>query len=694
MRTYLILGAALLLGSCDETGSSREGDGGALADSISGGSCTVKVDDSVSIATSIPLSAGASKTEYICPRGDQDYYKISLPAGKNLLRIKLKHSSTLTNVGLSYIVLKQSGADAQTVATSPPGKNNDIDARHCLAPGDYYVLVQDDGSDAHDGKNPYSISFEADADPDAGEDDNAASKARAPGTGYISCAGDKDYFKVDVGADKLLKVDLNASGIALQLGYQVMREVSGKLEAVAGDGASGEGKLNVALSTVHALPAAGTYYIVVADQGDDDGDPQTSYTLAASVIDEPDANDRGTRNDHPAQATPLGTFNGTADCASPQVFTSSGYIGSKGDLDYFRVDAPGGLSNANPGLVYIKLEFPSGTAIDPAVALLYADGSTSCSKDTCCRVLSGNSECSGPLDCGESSFTCIDRGDQFCNDSACAPKSTASCAIEKRCAGAVACLASKVCAAQQFNRYRVDGGVLETAQPLFHPGEFYLRVTDLASDEFDPAVKYTLTVTVCKDPDGATDNGYFPRLRAKSTAAPERDGADVNIGQVAGYFSSEGKSKARKLGAFIPASGWSDYISGHIAFEHDEDWYEIDNPCSGGCLLQAEYDIQGTNCPPANKNGSGLEFVYLLTKGGGDADGFPAPDDVGKAGIFGGDDKCTSLVRNQGKLVLTVSDLYHNAWSPSCMYRIRFRIAATGCPQPPCATYNGQCYAP
>lgn len=689
---------------CSKNGSNN--DGGITPDAFDPANCPGGVDKSTSIATAVELAAEEITTGYICPRNDYDFYKITVPSAENLLRINLQHTAPITNVNLTYLIMKE---DETVVSTAPTNKNNQFNALHCLEAGTYYLLIQDQGNDAYDGKSPYQLNYKTEADKDQNEpnnDQSAATSFNNSATGYISCTGDLDFYKITVDADELVRVKLsNAKATVVDLKYTIYREDgSGNLELIATDSVDDGSKETANLDTTYHVSNTGTYYVVVEDTNGDDSDADNAYTIEITTPQEPDNNDKKTRNDHPTNATTLGTFSETQT-----QWQSTGRIASLADVDYFKINASTSspIAPNNAAVIEISLSFDKSTDVDLSVAFLNGDSDSPCTDDSCCKILAKNDCPKGTaFQCDDSSFVCIAKGEQYC--ATCETSPTSSCAQEKFCAGSVTCLKEGVCGFQQFTRYANNGASIRTAQPVIHAQPWYIRVSDLKGDEYDNGATYTLTVKMSMEPDNAKEpnNKYFPRLITFPTAIPQRDSDEFTDDDVQDFFESGNNLASPGVTIPLPTTPgsigtWSDWISGYLSYEHDEDWYKITNPCTDAsaqgtvCLIQAEFNTTGT-CPTAAQGlGSGLEFVYLIYKGS-DLDGFPSANTLPKQGTFGDDgskNQCNMLIRNNSDLNLVVSDRFHNNWSWTCQYQIRFRVTHKGtCPIPPCVTApNGNC---
>jgi hypothetical protein len=665
MKRSALLLLAIGLVNCSDDSSNPNGE---IDAGGGGGTCAEGVDKSVDWASAVALPAGQDTQGTVCPAKDKDFFKVTVPDGMRLLHIKLQYSVALTNVDLTYMIARVPTGQAkeEIVAKAPPWTGSGIriyDDFYCLDPGAYYIVVYDDGDDEKDGSNRYTLSYTVDKDNDANEpgNDTMGPSAPAPGTGSISCNGDVDFFKVAVGADQLLEVTLStAAATKVDMKYTIYDEAKTKVgDASNHDGSKGP----TALTAIHAVPKAGTYYIAVEDEGSDDSDPKTTYTLAAATKAEEDPGDKGTRNDRPATATVL-------DYSSCQGAgcTRTGQIASKADMDYFRLEGlPGGLSPDNLAVIDVTVDFSGSSKVDPQVSLIYPHAGTSCTKDSCCRVL--NQACTSYLDCVRETYSCIKKEDIFCSDTDCAPKATTSCVTEQACAGAVVCLPGGVCGAEQVTRYDdkgEDGAVIRTAQPLIHPGPWFIRVNDFQSDDYEYGKTYTLTVKVRMDPDNPRElnSEYFPLLVQSGTGTTE-------------YHVKAAKAKGDAV-RIKPG----DTISGFISYEGDQDWYLFDHPCPGkDCTYKISYHTTGSNCP------SGLEFVYTLNEEDGAGwFAFPAKPASGQSGSFGPPENCLyAFSRHTGNpytYLFSVTDLNHNSWSWDCGYSFSISQVSNGCNAP------------
>jgi hypothetical protein len=687
MRNLIILCTALALAACSESGNGTITDGG--GDVYSTSTCPGGIDKSVSTATAVPLAEGKEVTGFVCPRADKDYYKITLPAAKRLMRIKLMHTVPNSGLELTYQLLDAKG---RPVGGAPPWTGSGVrrfDSNHCLQPGDYFLQVYESGNDFKDGLNPYKLSYETLADPDKLETNDTVKQAKAVSgqAAYISCKGDVDYYKVNApGPGKILELKLQAAGTSeVDLKYSVMT-AAGKL--LATDAVLDGSKTRVDLLTHMALPAAGDYLVKVEDEGGDDSDPKTSYTLSLRVLDEPDKNDATTRNDTGATATKLGSFSCTG---GTQTFTVTGaQIATRADVDYYKVVVP---DCGQLVVMEATVDFKGASKVDPQVAYVYPHDSSYCKKDSCCRVL--NKACTSFISCLGHSAACITKGDTFCKDKDCQADPTPTCPQEKRCAGAVTCLPGNRCGAElavRQDKDGSDGAKVKTALPLIHSGGWYLRVNDLKNDDYDLGKPYTLTVRLRLAPDGARelDSQFF------SETVPTSSGIYTYT-----YHQRIAAQKGKQIAL-------GETVTGTLSYEGDQDWYRMKWPCdntlSKDCILKAVFSYSGSGCPKGSKDTNndkiiddGLEFVFTMrTYNGAPKDAFPKTPTTGVGGSFGYPNECF-LFRDEAKnpdFYFSVADLGHNMWSWDCTYTFTLTRQFDGCPVPPCKQQasTGTCY--
>jgi hypothetical protein len=709
MRRTQVLGLALaasalcaLLLSCDSSSNSDGGiqDGGTLT-------CPLGADKSIDWATAVTLDEGKEVTGTVCPVKDEDWYKVTLPAGKKLLHVKLQNTVQTTTVKLTYTIFKVTPSNSCTdqsqctkeqscaggkcikleiMGTAPTWSMSGIrtfDDFHCITEGTYYLVVKDERGDAKDGNNLYKLSYTTDVDKDPNESNNDMATAKAAGTaGAISCKGDLDYYKIALAADQLLEVKLTSGATKVNLKYSIYDDKN----TLVGQDANPDGMKKTDMTTLWAVPKAGTYYVVVQDDGDLRSDPVNTYSLTLTPKAELDPQDKGARNDTPATATLLGS-------GPTGTWTKTGQIGSRGDLDYFKIDGLAGISENNPAVVEVTVDFGGASKVNPQVTLIYPHAATPCTKDSCCRVL--NKACTNEFSCLRETYACIKKESVYCADSECVPTQTTTCPTEQACAGAVTCLPEKMCGAAQVSKFDengADGAYIRTAQILLHPGPWYIRVdamppTTSSVRPYEYGKNYTLTVKMRMDPDGAKElnNEYLPMLVSTSVGTK-----DLHV--------NAAKKKAIKVAA-------GQTVTGYISYEGDQDWYVFDHPCPGAdCNFSLTYKTTGSGCP-TGANGAGLEFVYEIRRDDGDTFwGIPAESKLQSGqpsqyatGAYGYPTECMYALKGDTgspySYYLVVSDYKHNSWSWDCGYSVTISAMTAGC-NAPCKVVNGYCNVP
>ena len=697
----LAMFALLLTTSCDDTPSRPDGNDDAVGTVTCPGGDKAPGD----FASAKVLAAGETNkhTDYICPRRDRDIFKITVPAGHKLINIDIKYVKPIPMLNLVYQIYS---VGEKLVDKAPAASDKGFQTTHCIDPGTYYLAIQDDADTGYDAKDPYTVFYTTEPDKDTSEPNDTAAQAQTitgSATGLISCAEDKDYYKFTYTAGQLLQIQLAAAGsTTVDLMYTIYDSANSPITTAAiADGTKPNAKLDV----YQALPKAGTYYIVVEDSGGNDADTKTKYTLTLGKKTEPDAQDKGTRNDTAATATAVGTVtSGTV------TKTYTGQLASKGDVDFFVVDGFAGASVNKPGVMEVILSYSAsatGVNLDPSFSYLYGDAAETCVKDACCKVLA-KSSCKTNLQCLRKTYNCIKKGDALCNDASCTPNPSSICAGESVCAGATVCLPSKTCAAEHALRWAKDkktAVTVKTSQLLIHPGPWYIRVADLGSDEYEYGRNYTLKITAKWDPDGAKemDSEYFPN-RCLLVEDPQLKNEEMKL-HVKQAIIKIAANTAKTVTLGTP-------YTGTLSYEGDIDFYKFANPCpNADCTLAIKYNV---SCAPASgaplrycqspsevKNAMGLEHLFTIRRDNDEADGWTgfvaSPGTSGEWGATAaGGNKCVYSYKQHGAkpYYFTVEDMGHNYWSLTCSYTFTIIKVADGCVAP-CQVHpvSGNCGA-
>ena len=275
------------------------------------------------------VAAGGSATGEIEFRGDQDWFAVTLEAGKNY-RIDLEGSQT--RAGTLYDPFLRGVYDANGVRL-PDTTNDSViensNSRVYFTPGEdatYYVAAGADGY----WEGTYTLSVtEATDDFAAGTETSGSVEVDGSATGDIEFWGDQDWFAVDLDAGKTYQIDLKGSatgnGTLFNPYLRGVHDADGNF--IAGTTNSNVGRIRN--SRVYFTPEeAATYYVAAGDSGRSDG----TYTL--SVTDVTD-----TITDDFAAGT--GTT-GVVAVGEP----ARGEIEMDGDRDWFAVELEAGKSYA------------------------------------------------------------------------------------------------------------------------------------------------------------------------------------------------------------------------------------------------------------------------------------------------------------------------------------------------------------
>ncbi len=534
--------------------------------------------------SAMALEVGETIEGSLCPREDQDWYDLRLADDARLLSIGLAMTGTRSPVEPTYAVwsIDDSGEPDEVVAAPKAEEiGGALSGTHCLEPGDYLLVIRDQGDDAQDMRDRYRLDVETAPESDELEPNDDADNATALSQGiaqqgYISCAGDEDWFAFDVSGPGVLHLSLSADLLQYEPEVRVLNSDLGLL--VAEDNPAGASE-PTDIDILRVLPGAGTYYIVVADDDGQQSDPAVSYALSVEAIDDADDNEP---NNHPAQATALAAAPESCEMSWSGEFTATGSIGSPGDTDWFVLPTEG----CNGGLVEAEVEFEGAglsdderwqlqTQVQASVALVKAHPDTPCDENDDCVTLNiACDEETGVWDCAG-----------YLN----------SCAADGFCKGATVCLPNGQCGADQTERHYQRAAVpsgssgppppnrASLSAPWYRDEAIYVRVTDFQSDGGDPDATYTLRVRVRTDPD-AYDRANVPNNLygniLTSDNLPVRESRPVAVSIPVHDCTAD---------VCCTPDTW---IEGAISYEDDLDWFYFDHPCPGAdCLLRVHYEV-------------------------------------------------------------------------------------------------------
>ncbi|HSA23593.1 MAG TPA: hypothetical protein P5076_19185, partial [Myxococcota bacterium] len=493
-------------------------------------------------------AGGEDKAGLVCPPGDTDYYWFEVASAGTILSVQLANNVPMSPVDLCYTIFPaDEGAPAVGGLCDQDGMDGQTDLRgtHYLSQaGLYFLEVRDGSSDEEDARNTYRLNIGEIVDPDTYEPNNTAASAKALQAGvpgYISFLGDKDWYRVEVGQPgQILSLSLTAAQAGpVDLRYTLFRPDGTTVVNTSADLNGMDGATRI--EDILPVNTAGTYYLVISDDLDDDSSLEVGYTLTTALELDPDTRDRTSRNDDYTSAVPI-TSGGAV---------TQGFLATRADEDWYRLEAAG-VSDTAPALIEVELNLDPASPVDPAVDLILGDPRTACQAGDPCDLLS--SSCGGG-----------------CENTACANAQCPSheCVLnENRCRGGGFCLPEGLCAIRHLVLHGTDWSpsgdphVLRTVAPMYG-SVYYVVVRDFQSDDLDPDRAYTLTVTVHPEPDTYEPNGvYLPY----ATNEQEEEARNANPARSSPVTCSDD-------GTTVTCGP----ITGYLSYRGDQDWYELDS---------------------------------------------------------------------------------------------------------------------
>lgn len=671
-RSAFVLAFSLSLAAGCSNGGGQNGKDAGVTD---GPKCAW--DSSTDAASAVALTEGTPVTGWLCPVDDVDWYSFTTGPSDHLVEVKLAMNGPLSPVQPTYTIRKKNAdGSAGKVVASPPAAEvgGALDMVHCMAPGSYYITVNDLNNDGEDIRHMYTLSVSSQPDPDPSEpnDDPTSAVALTSGTavgGSIACRGDQDFYSIDVPANGLLDVHLVSPIANYQPTFAV--EASDGSTLVSLSNPAGAVKATD-LDRLVAVPSAGTWYVVISDDDGMSSDPSVPYALTVTVVQDKDPNEP---NNTPATATSLNQMSCGASWSSPQ--TIQGTFSTIGDQDWFRIP----ISNCVAGLIEATVTMDTSgmsaqdawnlqSSVQASAALVRPHMASACSKDTDCREL--DQPCSSGWDCAG-----------YFNQ----------CQPDGLCAGASTCLAEGVCGATEVQRSYTEATVPSPvtsspppdkavlSAPLFGGSYVYLRVSDYQANGFAPNTFYTLSVRVRHDPDvHEPDNAYTPAIQQKDPAGPQEAHAiPIPVHDCV-------------AGDCCNANTW---VTGSIGYEMDQDWYSYQHPCPGAdCMVRIVYELD-----------PGPVDFYISTYAGqsGWFNDLSGTTEKGTqsaiTGSYGGTtstDQCYYAWQGHTGAPFNYYVAFRDYakvhdWDPDQQYRFCVEKVADGCSDPPCQLYSNGC---
>lgn len=615
-------------------------------------------------SSAVDMVAGIPATDTICPQGDQDWYRLPIVDGTNLLHVNLGFEGEgLTRLGLAYTLWN---ADATSVlAVSPAGttatSSEALTLSHGVDVDTVLLQVHDAADDVSDEVHAYTLRIEqaADRDPFERNDTRATAAPLAPGDhqGWLSYSGDEDWYAIEATAGELIDITLTAPPI----GYELSFELYGPDGTRLATGSEPGGTVTRArLRHVLDAPMTGTHLLLVSDDDRSGFDDLVPYGLLLAVGDDPDVQEP---NDEVAAAHEVGTLScGEVWTDTEELF---GRIGKTGDIDWYAVD----LDGCEPGLIEATARFlrPSRAPadLDLELRLVHATDQA-CTIDQDCQEL--DLSCGSDLDCEGDGNLCLGSG---------------------FCAGAGVCLPTGVCGSNQLIETEQTPKMVELSAPLDHESRVFVAVADQRGDALAADALYRLTLRTRVEPDVHEPNDVY-------TAGPP-------------LSSAASRHRARATDLFVHDCTTGDccdsdtWVEGTIASAYDQDWFRYEHPCPGGdCMLRVNYafDAGPVDFLTSIYKESDLWFDQLS----GTVD---LPSQSYREGWFGGldaSDQCFYAYRGHGgspyRYHLSIRDTIYESdasrrggtwdWSATQRYRICVERIADGCFSP-CQVLPGGC---
>ncbi|MDJ0764042.1 MAG: hypothetical protein QNJ97_13755 [Myxococcota bacterium] len=673
MYRVLALGVWLQLSvvgllACNGSGDDTSPDGG--TDSEGESACPWDDDDTFSTANALTL--GTAAQGYICPRADQDWYALSTAPGTDLLTVTLAIDAELVSpIGPTYSVWSADGAN---VLASPEGSETAAPAApmtitHSLPSGSYFIAIKDRGDDAEDERHPYLLTAISATDADPFEPNNAMeTAATVTGTslvGSISFRGDQDWFRIDSIGREILHIQLTMPVAGIDPTYQVV-DAAGNL-LISDVNAAGSIQ-PTDLEYYQALEAAGTYYIVIADDDGLASNAEVNYTLGLTLIPDPDGNEP---NDHPHAATPL------PDLSCAEAWSdwaqAEGYLASSGDIDWYKIN----VANSARGIIELSAVFDTSQVLPAdlqmSVRIVRGVDDKPCAVDQDCHQLT--TTCEYDLDCHGIGNTCLAEG---------------------VCAGAGVCLPGGTCGGAILAEAASEKelGKVDLTAPLFGEPNIYIAIQDYQGDAFSLGHQYILRARVRTDADALEPSEAY-------TAGPA--GPDD---RPASHIVFAREIPVHNCVDGVDCCSADTWISGYLSYKYDQDWYAYQHPCPGAdCMVRVLYEFDAGNVDQYLRvfRGTSAWFDNL-------SDTVDQASHDAVSGYFGGLDPADycfyAYSGHEGEpfwYYLTVRDTIYVSegneehgtwdWNADQAYRICIEKVAEGC-HPPCELYDDGCGTP
>lgn len=639
----------------------------------------------------------------ICPVGDHDWYRLTVPEGDHLLDVNLYVTGPGSPIQPTYAIYGMPCDDAclaecagqpegctgcctARAAPLPSEVGSEITVQHCLEPGDYFIVVRDQSDDGSDWRTPrgtYRLTVSSSADPDTAEpndgpDSAVALAAGSTARGQIACRGDQDWYVVDgVGENQILGVQLDVPVAGYQPQVRIVAPDDTQLGALTNEAGTVE---PTALSGTYVVPSPGRYYVVVADDDNGEADSAATYDLTVTLIDNDDPYEP---NNTAVEAETHAVIDGMS-CGGSWSSASrpNANLAATNDIDVFQVN----LSGCANGILEATVTFDGApdVGLEPSVRIVRSHAETPCEVDSECRDLIMPCEIDdddpdvGPQACSGFGNNCL--GDVCAGASMCLPGSVCGanvierhpnfCGADGNCHGPEGAMRDRPCST---NTDCAPQDRITTSIPIGRGpngttsavDRLFVVVSDFGSNASDPSLSYTLQVRTRSDPDANEPNEIYNPFLSQD----------------------EGGTQSDEL---IGSANWSGgCLTGSLSYERDRDWFVLPNPCFGtNCTFSVTYNIAAG---PVEVIVDAEEAWDDITEFDSDED--PANNPARSATRGSGSGDCLPSNPNLPDFIhIVVRDLdYSRDASADQTYSVCFTGITAGC-NAPCVDLGGACW--
>ena len=268
-----------------------------------------------------PLVVGDMVSATIEPRGDADYYTVTL---QHQGELSVAFPSAPHELNMAFRVIGEHGHQIRSWQTAPAGGAAYAAWADIKTPGIYTIEVRDGSNDAAS-QSPYQMVATFTPTADMAEPNDTIAQATPLGWNQAMLSnilpkGEPDYYAVTAAQQGQLTVNFTASPDELNMAFRVLSSNGHQVHSWQSATTAGQ-----AFQAWADLDAPGVYYIEVRD-GSNDARSSTPYEIVASLN---PTQDQGEPNNSVASASPAPFDTPVLASIMPQ-----------GDADYYQIDVP------------------------------------------------------------------------------------------------------------------------------------------------------------------------------------------------------------------------------------------------------------------------------------------------------------------------------------------------------------------